>query len=420
MRVLYWFRNDLRLTDNRGFTMAIEKASEVIPVYILDERLFQSRWGVPRIGPHRLRFLLESITDLQNSLRKLDSELIVLVGDPAALILKLAAEYHATEVYCSYAQGSEEGETLEKIQRQIPVTEVTDGYLLDPSLLPFSITQLPDVFTKFRIQVEKQLSIQIPLPRIEKINTPEVPKYDVPDFSLFGLSMPQPHPHRVDDFRGGEQAGLNRLQHYCSSPERLGRYKETRNGLLGEYSSRFSPWLAIGAISARSIMKEVKNYEAEYGANDSSYWMFFELLWRDYFRFVSDKYSAKMFHRGGLKDEPAGELDMHKFQLWCRGETSSDFVNANMIELSKTGWMSNRGRQNVASFLVHDLGIDWRLGAAWFEYLLVDYDVASNYGNWLYLAGVGNDPRPNRRFNTALQQAQYDPNGEYTRMWTTP
>jgi deoxyribodipyrimidine photo-lyase len=420
MRVLYWFRNDLRLTDNRGLTMAIEKASEVIPVYIFDERLFQTRLGVPRIGSQRLRFLLESITDLQNSLRQLHSDLIVLVGDPAVLIPKLAAEVGASEVFCSLAQGSEEKQSLQMVQRRIPVTEITDGYLLDPSLLPFSIAELPDVFTQFRIKVEKQLSIQKPLPRIEKINTPKVSKCDVPDFSLFAMSMPEPHPHRIDDFLGGEQEGLNRLNYYCSSPERIGRYKETRNGLIGEYSSRFSPWLAIGAISARSIMQEVKDYEEKYGANDSSYWMFFELLWRDYFRFVYDKYGVLIFQSGGLKDKPTGSRDVRKFQSWCSGQTTCDFVNANMIELSKTGWMSNRGRQNVASFLVHDLGVDWRLGAAWFEYLLVDYDVASNYGNWLYLAGLGNDPRPNRRFNTALQQAQYDPNGEYTRLWTTP
>ncbi len=269
MRVLYWFRNDLLLTDNRGLTMAIEKASEVIPVYIFDERLFQTRLGVPRIGSQRLRFLLESITDLQNSLRQLHSDLIVLVGDPAVLIPKLAAEVGASEVFCYLAQGSEEKQSLQMVQRRIPVTEITDGYLLDPSLLPFSIAELPDVFTQFRIKVEKQLSIQKPLPRIEKINTPKVSKCDVPDFSLFAMSMPEPHPHRIDDFLGGEQEGLNRLNYYCSSPERIGRYKETRNGLIGEYSSRFSPWLAIGAISARSIMQEVKDYEEKYGANDS-------------------------------------------------------------------------------------------------------------------------------------------------------
>ncbi|MBI1267209.1 MAG: DASH family cryptochrome [Cryomorphaceae bacterium] len=417
MRVVYWFRNDLRLTDNVGLSSAIANSSEVIPVYIINKSLFTSKLGVPRMGPHRMRFLLESLQDLQNGLREIGSELMVLVGDPSYAIPKITSEFEAEMVFCSSSQGTEEALILKKIRENIPVSEISDGYLLDPNNLPFNSADLPNVFTQFRIQIEKNLNIPQPIPRIQHIQTPPLSRCDVPTMEQLGLAAPVPHPKRIDDFRGGEHAGWIRLQHYCSSPERLGRYKETRNGLIGEYSSRFSAWLSIGAISARSIMKVVKEYEAVHGANDGSYWMFFELLWRDYFRLVCDKYGAKMFLRGGLKDKPSGDLNMSKFQSWCKGETACDFVNANMIELSSTGWMSNRGRQNVASFLVHEMGVDWRLGAAWFESMLVDFDVANNYGNWLYLAGVGNDPRPNRRFNTALQQAQYDPKSEYTNRW---
>lgn len=107
---------------------------------------------------------------------------------------------------------------------------------------------------------------------------------------------------------------------------------------------------------------------------------------------------------------------MHK---WIEGETGDDFVDANMIELKTTGFMSNRGRQNVASYLVHKLNLDWRVGAAWFESMLIDYDVTSNYGNWIYAAGVGNDPR-DRVFNTKKQAGMYDKSGAYRKLWLAP
>ena len=108
---------------------------------------------------------------------------------------------------------------------------------------------------------------------------------------------------------------------------------------------------------------------------------------------------------------------MSSFELWKNGKTNDSFVNANMNELLKTGYMSNRGRQNVASYLVHDLGVDWRLGASWFEHLLLDYDVASNTGNWIYIAGVGNDPRANRKFDTIRQAKRYDGKNTYQNLW---
>ena len=124
------------------------------------------------------------------------------------------------------------------------------------------------------------------------------------------------------------------------------------------------------------------------------------------------RYGNRIFHKRGIKQEsPKWRQDRRVFEAWCEGRTKCDFVNANMRELAATGFMSNRGRQNVASYLVHDLGVDWRLGASWFEHHLLDHDPASNYGNWIYLAGVGNDPRPNRKFNTGARPSATTPTG---------
>merc|ERR1712048_889996 len=189
-------------------------------------------------------------------------------------------------------------------------------------------------------------------------------------------------------------------------------------GLIGtSYSTKFSSWLANGSLSPRKVYHEVKNYEKAKVANDSTYWCIFELIWRDFFKFVAWKCGTKMFRVTGIMNRTMPwKTDSDLFEKWSQGETGVPFVDANMRELLHTGWMSNRGRQNVASFLTKDLGLDWRMGAEWFESLLLDHDVTSNYGNWNYVAGVGNDPRP-RKFNVVKQGVDYDQKGEYIKLW---
>lgn len=190
--------------------------------------------------------------------------------------------------------------------------------------------------------------------------------------------------------------------------------------MLGaDYSSKFSPWLANGSLSPRRIYEEVRKYERERVENQSTYWLIFELRWRDYFRFVAKKYGKLIFLEKGPKEKSLDDLtnDTEKFNQWIEGRTGIPFIDANMIEIARTGYMSNRGRQNVASFLVKDLKVNWTWGASYFESLLVDYDPCSNWGNWCYVAGVGNDPRNNRYFNIISQATKYDGKGEYVKHW---
>ena len=220
------------------------------------------------------------------------------------------------------------------------------------------------------------------------------------------------------NFSGGSDSAKERLDQYLWKSRKINYYKQTRNGLIGlDYSSKFSPWLANGSISPREIYWEIKEYEKDILKNQSTYWLVFELIWRDYFKYISLKYGSKIFKIGGiLEKDYEWSDDVRIFKEWTEGRTVEPFVNANMIELNSTGWMSNRGRQNVASFLAKELKIDWRWGASYFESKLIDYDVHSNYGNWMYVSGVGNDPR-DRKFNIKFQAERYDPSKKYQNMW---
>ncbi|MBT3539784.1 MAG: DASH family cryptochrome, partial [Opitutae bacterium] len=286
--------------------------------------------------------------------------------------------------------------------------------------LPFALNDLPAVFSSFRRKVEKKMQIRSFFPSPDRIACSWKAKTELPTLGSLGFEESPKHERAVLDFKGGAKLGKKWMHQWIWERDCLKEYKETRNGMVGsDYSSKLSPWLSIGCISAVEVYWEIKKYEKERVANDSTYWLFFELLWREFFRFVARRYGAQIFKRNGIKDsdEKMTLGDPKTFHRWKEGRTSNAFVNANMIELARTGWMSNRGRQNVASYLVHDLGQDWLAGARHFEEHLIDYDPCSNYGNWMYLGGVGNDPRPNRAFNLEKQAEYYDPDETFRKLW---
>jgi len=296
--------------------------------------------------------------------------------------------------------------------------------MIHPKDLPFEVRELPDVFTKFRKEIEKETAIRPPVSKLDHIDWISIEDNDGyrilnwEETPLNPAHDPISDPRAVHSFHGGEKAGLARLQEYIWEGDHLRRYKETRNGLLGaDYSSKFSPWLANGSISARRIYGEVKRFEEERVANESTYWLIFELFWRDFFQFSALKYGRRLFSAGGIQGKSVTQkVEWSAFEKWSSAQTGDDFIDANMTELNQTGFMSNRGRQNVASVLSQDFGVDWRMGAEYFESLLLDYDVASNWGNWAYNSTVGHDPR-NRKFDVERQAWMYDRNHRYRKHW---
>ncbi len=426
MRGLVWFRNDLRLHDNEALHQATQTCDELLCVYCIDTREFANTpYGFKKMGPYRLQFLLETLEYLKASLQSIGGDLLVYTENPEQALPQLLAAYNIEHLFFQYQVGTEEAATETKIVDYCRVhniqTSINNGAtLFHKDDIPFKLTSLPNIFTDFRKATEKSSTVRSLFPsptNVVSITTAE--PSTIPTSIELGFEIPKPDPRAAIKFKGGEGEALKRLQHYFWETEALKTYKETRNELLGaSYSSKFSAWLALGCISPRTIYWEIKKFEQDVVANSSTYWLIFELLWRDYFHFVAQKYGNLLFQKGGIKQQPQEwSTNLALFENWRTGNTGVAFIDANMRELLHTGFMSNRGRQNVASYLVKDLKLDWRMGAAWFEHCLIDYDVASNYGNWSYIAGIGNDPREDRYFNIPTQVAKYDPEGKYVRHW---
>jgi deoxyribodipyrimidine photo-lyase len=425
-RAIVWFKTDLRLHDNETLVTAIAQSDEIIPVYCFDDAQFQmAEYGFQKTGSFRAKFLLESVANLDENLRELGSGLIVLKGDPEIEIPKIVQEYKAYKVYAKREVAYEEKQKESLVQSELfklrcEFETFSTSTLYHAEDLPFSIKDIPDMFTNFRKKTEKDATIRNIFKKPTAIKSPEISKMSLPTLKDLGLNSISTDSRAVLPFKGGETEAILRLKHYFFETKSISKYKETRNGMIGaDYSSKFSAWLALGSLSPREIYFELKKYEAQFGSNDSTYWLVFELLWRDYFRFMMKKHRVKFFQQNGIQSKGI-TINKHNIlvlQSWIDGQTGVDFVDANMLELKLTGFMSNRGRQNVASYLCNDLKLDWRYGAAYFEQQLIDYDVCSNWGNWAYLAGVGNDPRGNRYFNIEKQAQDYDKDKEYRKLW---
>lgn len=421
---LIWFRRNIRLEDNQALWEGIQNSNSYLLLYVFDEKEWKENpLGLRRSSDLKLSFLWQSVLDLKENIEKRGGQLLIRKGAPETVINDLLKEYEFDALYAPKESGTEEmqvGKSVEELflKHKANVHFYAQSTLFHEEDIPWPIGKLPNIFTQFRKENEKQTEVRALFESPNDLSDSIEVKQDFQHNDL-GIQDTEPDEKSVLCFQGGETKAWERLNYYIWESDQLKEYKNTRNGLLGEsYSSKFSPWLALGCISPKSIYSQIKKYEKERKKNQSTYWMVFELIWRDYFHFVLKKFGAQLFQKEGIKrEEVSWKWDLALFEKWKNGQTGVPFIDANMRELNASGFMSNRGRQIVASFLVKDLGLDWRLGAWYFERQLIDYDVASNWGNWAYVAGIGNDPRENRYFNILSQAKKYDAKGEYIRYW---
>ncbi|KAI9838791.1 MAG: hypothetical protein M1837_002320 [Sclerophora amabilis] len=499
--LIYLIRRDLRLSDNpvlsevaRLSKQSPQSFTHLLPLYVFPAQQVEISGfltspdlrspypearsqvgGFWRCGPHRARFLAESVFDLKSGLEKVGSGLVLRVGASGDVVHGLLEGFKKNEsdvvgVWMTGEESVEEKREEREVRRTAESQSVQfklwtdEKYYIDDRDLPVSVSSdLPDVFTTFRKMVEPlREAPRRSLRRIDGL-PPLPPRSSIPDqaapFSIpdtfddtlqallaplerdVGLNVAPTWPEgakSAHSFHGGETSGHDRMRHLLASGA-MSSYKDTRNGLLGEdFSTKLSAWLALGCVSARQVHEYLVAFEDGsndlgstaqgygHGENKGTAAVRFELLWRDYMRLCTRKFGPRLFRVEGFRDDrayqwkdPAKDADArYKTHRFLEGRTGTGLIDASMRELFLTGYTSNRARQNVASFIAKHLGIDWRIGAEWYESMLVDYDVSSNWGNWQYTAGVGNDPRGEARiFNPVKQAFDYDSQGEYVKAW---
>jgi deoxyribodipyrimidine photo-lyase len=345
-------------------------------------------------GPHQRRLAAQALACLQ---ARLAAEAIPLLHFPQ----------HSTAAAL---------ELLAPLVRPQAVLHGQESRLFDDWPLPRE--SFPRVFAEFRRGLGQAPKPPLPLPDLGGLGGLRLE-------GAWGLHEPAgiTDPRSAFPFAGDEASGLARLRHYCLDSDGLRHYKQRRNGLVGtEFSSKFSPYLALGSLSVRRIWQTVLDYEALHGADDGSEWLKQELLWREFFLWTAQRHGASFGAPGGLQNRRSDAIeDRELFARWCRGRSGHPLIDAQLNELRSTGYLSNRGRQWVASHLINELRLPWTWGARYFEWWLIDAQPALNTGNWAYLAGVGNDPRsfngPPRRFDLERQVRLYDHEEMHRRLW---
>lgn len=432
--VLMLFHNDLRVHDNQTLCTAARLADNGCLLLAYISKLADSvtpNWGqayhFAKKGLARQQFLTESLADLDASLQDLGNRLLYLNEESVhqdsstTPLSELIETQQVSDICVSDSADYAQNLAYKALQYRYP--HIKWHYESTATLFKSMPTkELPKSFTQFRKKVEyehdllsahKDLVISQTPARL-----PPVPKTLSSSDYVFEPKTFDDSVQLEPNFKGGEEQALAHLNVYFES-DAPSDYKVTRNALdTWGHSTKFSPWLANGSLSVKVLLNRLRQYEQEVVANDSTYWIWFELLWREYFYWYGVIHDKDLFlFKGITQQSPSNRHNKQRFEQWQNGETKYPIINACVKQLNSTGYMSNRGRQLVASAFIHELGLDWRYGATYFEQQLIDYDVSSNWGNWQYLAGVGADPRGCRQFNLKKQTQQHDPDGVFMDKW---
>jgi deoxyribodipyrimidine photo-lyase len=392
------FRNNLRIDDNYSLYNACKNSDLVLGLYSL-EILEGKIYDFKKCDVFREKFIKESLVCLKNNLLKYSINLSI-VDDIDKTLDELSKSYEIT-IYYDEEVGTQERAFEEKLQKY-KYKSFFSQTMIEPFIFDYKKS-----FSHFRNKAEKQ--------KINKTLDGISRKKSI-DFKSLDIKIPKVeinNPNAII-FKGGEDEALIHLKNYLP---KIHNYKITRNEMSGfGNSTKFSPYLAIGCISPRRIYEKIKEEEEKTYVSDSSYWIYFELLWRDFFHLVMKYSGNKLFLKSGIKEINYNfRKDKNTFDGFFKASSGVDLIDASINELKTTGWLSNRNRQIVASYFIKNLGLDWRVGAAFFESFLVDYNPASNYGNWAYQAHVGNDSSY-RIFDIERQTQMYNGN-DYIDKW---
>ncbi len=390
---LVLFTRDLRVHDQAALTAATATHERVVPLFVLDDALLSAAGT-----PNRMSFLLDSLQALRTSLRELGGELLVRRGEVVSEVVRIASAVGAKTVFVGEDVSRYAQQRLRRLREQLEVrventvTAVAPGELAPDGRDHFRL------FTPYwrRWQEEPRPPV---LAAPTRVRVPSLDPGRLPELLPPGSERSSPALPR-----GGEPEARRRLERWLA--DGAADYDATRDDLAADRTSRLSPYLHFGCISANEVATRVDNTE-----------LVRQLCWRDFYAqlLAANPRTADE----DLRPRPSvvWNEDDEALARWRAGRTGVPIVDAGMRQLHAEGWMPNRARLIVAAFLTKTLGLDWRHGLRTFAELLVDADVASNAGNWQWVAGTGVDPRPNRRFNPLAQARRRDPSGDYVRRY---
>jgi deoxyribodipyrimidine photo-lyase len=400
-RALVLFTGDLRIHDQPALSAAVAAHAQIVPVFVLDEALLGGSCG----APNRVSFLLDSLRDLDASLRARGGALIVRRGDVVEQAMRLARRWRVQAIHIAaettpYARARHERLQRACAEERIELRSFGGAAAVDPGELRPTGGDHYRIFTPYwRVWSARAPRPAAATPR--RIAVPDgLPGLRLP--ALGSLSSGQPSPKLM---RGGEREARRRLAGWLRGA--LAGYPAGHDDLAGERTSRLSPYLHFGCISPRTVLEALGSRP---GAEEFAR----QLCWRDFHKQVlaarPDLPRCDYRPRGDRWRRSTSDA-----RAWRAGLTGYPIVDAGMRQLATEGFMHNRARLIVGSFLTKLLYLDWRLGARHFAGLLLDADVANNVGNWQWVAGTGNDTRPNRVLNPMRQAERFDPNGDYIR-----
>ncbi|GAA1663720.1 deoxyribodipyrimidine photo-lyase [Glycomyces endophyticus] len=381
------FTRDLRVHDNPALAAACE-ADRVVPLYVDDPGRASN--------PNQRAFLLDALDDLRESLQGLGGDLVVRTGDTAEQVQAVRAATGAEHVVCASDAGRFAAGLLERLESAGGLRVTPGPAVVEPGrLLPSGGGDHYKVFTPYW-RAWSQVRWRETAPEPDRLRVPDLPASD---------ELAPAEPTATDLPAGGERAGLARLDEWAPDS---GDYGDRHDDLAGDRTSRLSPYLALGCLSAREVAADPRVSED----------FVRQMCWRDFHLQVLAAFPAlaDTAYRNGGND--VWEADLTALEAWKTASTGIDIVDAGMRQLHAEGWMHNRARLITAGYLVKTLGLDWRDGEAHFAAHLVDYDEANNAGNWQWTAGTGNDTRPNRGFNHERQAGRFDPEGAYRDRWS--
>ncbi|MBA2610662.1 MAG: deoxyribodipyrimidine photo-lyase [Bacteroidetes bacterium] len=396
---LFWFRRDLRLQDNAGLYNALRHNQNVLPVFIFDKSILGQ---LEDKNDRRVDFIHQALTGINEELTSIASSLSVFYGTPTEVFKKLIKDYSIKNVYTNHDYEPYANERDEEIKQ-----------LLTKHKIEFKTFKDQCVFEKDEITKDDGKPYTVFTPYSNKWKKKLKPFYYKPYptkkyFKNFAKLSPQQIPTLQEI--GFKRTDIVLNKKISVSDLLLQKYKAQRDFPAIAGTSRLSIYLRFGIISIRSLVEK--------SLPQSEIWLN-ELIWRDFYMMILHHYphAAKNSFKKQYDNIPWKNNEQH-FEKWCRGQTGFPIVDAGMRELNATGFMHNRVRMIVSSFLIKDLLIDWRWGEAYFAQKLNDFDLSANNGGWQWAAGSGCDAAPYFRvFNPTEQQKKFDPKFEYIKKW---